>query len=214
VQDDEDADEKMKTDEEGRGLFHEESEEDEEMELNQDKEEAKQQDPEPQMQDGWSDDDGQNEVAFDSVQTLIKNLFPDNPTLVETLMELTAKGPLPPLAETLYAEYNSTVKTVAELLQMKSDISDAVDGGDTAAAAELEDVESDLDSTRATLQVLEQQLKEALLDLAKASTSTTAHQAKSKEPENGEKSQSPAVNSHKFPAGAHGAESPDGLDPG
>ena len=61
---------------------------------------------------------------------------------------------------------------------------------------------------------LEQQLKEALLDLAKASTSTTAHQAKSKEPENGEKSQSPAVNSHSFPAGAHGAESPEELDPG
>ena len=202
VQADEEAEEKMQTDEESRGLFHDESEDDEEMESEPDKKKATQQEQDSQMQDGWSDDE-QNEVAFDSVQTPIKNLFPDDPTLVETLMELTAKGPLPPLAETLYAEYNLTVKSMAELLQMKTDITNAVEGGDFAATAKLEDVDSDLDSTRATLQGLEQQLKEALLDLAKASTSTTAHQAKSKEPENGEKSQSPAVNSHGSPAGAH-----------
>ena len=72
-------------------LFHSESDDDVSMERNPDRvreqdEEvlAKQQDEkkqdtenkQTQMQDGWSDDEQQEEVAFDSVQTPIKTCSP------------------------------------------------------------------------------------------------------------------------------------------
>ena len=130
-------------------------------------------------------------------------------------MELTAKGPLPPLAEILYIAYNHKIKAIAELNQLKSDLADAVDGGDTAAAAKTEDLDTDLDATQAILKEVEKKLKDTLLDFAKESTTATAHQIKSNESENGKKSQPPAEDPKVVsPAGTHGAESSAELDPG